>query len=651
MMKSVAGILGLVAAAGGPLAATARLTTEQRAQLPPPATQTVNFASTIKPLLESSCLHCHGRGKAKGGFSLETREAMLEGGHSGPAIVAGKSGDSYLIELVSGLDPDVVMPLKGNQLSAAQVGLLRAWIDQGAPWDTGFTFAKEPPRNLVPRQPELPPPGEGRAHPVDRWLQGYFDQHQFHPAAPVDDRLYARRVFLDVIGLLPSPAELDAFVADGEPGKRARLVDRLLADHRAYAGHWLSFWNDALRNDYRGTGYIDGGRKQISAWLFAALAENLPYDRFVAELVNPTPASEGFVNGIVWRGAINASQTPEMQAAQNIAQLFMGVNLKCASCHDSFINDWTLADAYGMAAVYADGPLAMFRCDKPTGEQAVARFLYPELGAIPVGVPRAEKQARLAAILTSRDNGRLSRTIVNRLWQKFLGVGLVEPVDDMEQPAWHPDLLDWLAEDLVAHGYDLKHTIKTILTSRAYQLPAISLDEQIPGGYVFSGPAVRRLSAEQFRDALGTLTGVWYETPALKLGPQLAAAMSLALLHGETRTSLVAADPLTTALGRPPREQMMTRRQTAATTLQALELTNGQTLTRVLQQGAQKLLEGAPASPDALVRDLYRKGLGRPPAAAELELARDLIGQPVRAQPVEDFLWALVMLPDFQLIY
>ena len=157
-------------------------------------------------------------------------------------------------------------------------------------------------------------------------------------------------------------------------------MERLLADDRSYAEHWLSFWNDLLRNDYKGTGYIDGGRKQITRWLYSALLTNMPYDQFVAELVNPTPESEGFTKGIVWRGVVNASQTPQMQAAQNIAQVFMGVNLKCASCHDSFINDWTLADAYGLAGIYADGPLEMVHCDKPTGQDGRAEVPLPGAG-------------------------------------------------------------------------------------------------------------------------------------------------------------------------------------------------------------------------------------------------------------------------------
>ena len=262
-----------------------------------------------------------------------------------------------------------------------------------------FTFAKPAPVNLKPRRPELPPAAKGVSHPVDRFLQPYFATHSSSSPTVVDDRTFVRRAYLDVIGLLPPPEEMKKWVADHRADKRERLVKRLLADNQRYAQHWLTFWNDALRNDYAGTGYIDGGRKQITSWLYSALATNMPYDRFVAELINPTSESEGFAKGIVWRGVVNASQTPPLQAAQNISQIFMGVNLKCASCHDSFINDWSLADAYGLANIYADEPLEMFQCDKPTGKKAPTRFIYAELGAIEADLPKTNRLQRLAEIV------------------------------------------------------------------------------------------------------------------------------------------------------------------------------------------------------------------------------------------------------------
>jgi mono/diheme cytochrome c family protein len=647
-MKPVAmvWICAVFCGAGG--AALAGLSPEQVAQLPPPANRPVSFTGDIKPILEKSCVQCHGHGRRKGGFQIDSRDTLLAGGSSGPAVVPGRSAESLLIELVAGFDPDSQMPKKGTKLTHAQIGLLRAWIDQGATWDAGVSFAKAEPANLKPRRPDLPPGQRPNANPVDRLLEPYFLAHQITPPEPVDDRRFARRAWLDVVGLLPPPAELNRFVADRDRGKRAKLVRRLLADRENYALHWLSFWNDLLRNDYKGTGYIDGGRKPITQWLFASLETNKPYDRFVAELINPTPPSEGFVKGIVWRGVVNASQTPQMQAAQNLAQVFMGVNLKCASCHDSFINDWTLADAYGLAGIYADGPLEMVHCDKPTGQTAAPKFLYPQLGELEFSTNKAVRLERLARLVTQRADGRLTRTLVNRLWQRCFGRGLVEPLDDMEKPAWHPDLLDWLAEDLADHGYDVKHTIEVMLTSRAYQLPAVAATEKADPAVVFRGPLVRRMSAEQFRDAVGELTGDWYPKPAAPIVRADGATNHFAAV----RAALVPADSLQVALGRPNREQVVSARSSVATTLEALELTNGAELAGLLARGAETLLSRPEmASPRAVVPRLYETALGRKPTNREMQLATALVGEPVQKAGLEDLLWSLAMLPEFQLIY
>jgi len=189
-------------------------------------------------------------------------------------------------------------------------------------------------------------------------------------------------------------------------------VKDLLSRDREYAEHWLTFWNDALRNDYSGVGYITKGRKQITGWLYQSLLENKPYDEFTRELISPSPEAEGFINGIKWRGRVNASQVREVQFSQNVSQVFLGINMKCASCHDSFINSWKLKDAYGLAAIVAEEPLEMHRCDKPTEEMAEAAFLYPELGTIDPKAPREERLQQFAELLTHPENGRFTRTIV-----------------------------------------------------------------------------------------------------------------------------------------------------------------------------------------------------------------------------------------------
>lgn len=801
--------------------------------LPPPAGRQVDFHKDIAPILYRSCVKCHTGEKSKGGLRMETRELLLQGGDSGAAIVPGKSGDSYLVKLVAGVYENLVMPEQGPRLKAEQVGLLRAWIDQGTKWEEGFRFGSTQFARLEPRKVELPPADAktGLDHPIDRLLAPYFKEHGIAASETVSDRLFVRRVYLDLIGLLPPVEVVEAFEQDARPDKRNRLVKELLANDREYAVHWLTFWNDALRNNYRGTGYIDGGRRPITEWLYRSLHENKPYDQFVHELISPVPGSEGFIKGIVWRGVVNASQRPEMQAAQNVSQIFLGTNLKCASCHDSFINDWKLTDSYGLAAVFADGPLEIHRCDKPTGETAAVGFIYPQLGKIEAA-SKPQRMQQLADLVTDKKNGRLARTMVNRLWAWQFGRGIVEPVDDMDQPPFSSDLLDWLAADLADNGYDLRHTLELICTSRAYQSPAVGAPRPDEAEFVFRGPVVRRMTAEQFVDAVSTLTADWPRTAAAKLpqietpssgpapspekisaqwiwktagahkaadggriflrktfrlerppkqaacaatcdneftlwingkqiahsdqwqkpvrvdlakhlvrgsnaiaveainwpdretgkglqfsGPnpagfllaakieftddkpltlgsdkswrwkvglqkgweqiqfddrdwqpaaELAAASaapwSLANfarpLAGQTsegvqqvRAALLNDDPLTRALGRSNREQVVTRRDTLATTLQALELTNGPTLDAKIKSGARHWNSRGFAKGGEFITAIYKTALGRAPTDDELTAASNILTSQPTEETIADLLWVVMMLPEFQLVY
>ena len=592
------------------------------AELPPPAQRTVDFVKDIQPLFEAACVKCHAKGKDKGGLSLENRAMFLKGGDTREAAVSGDSAKSLIVELVASTDSDSVMPKKGTKWTPEQVGLLRAWIDQGAKWPDGITFAKPPPQNLTPRK-VAPPAGEGNA--VDRLLAPYFSQHGIARAEPVTDAAFARRVFLDAIGLLPTPEQLDAFEKETAADKRAVLVRSLLADRRGYADHWLTFWNDLLRNDYKGTGFIDGGRKQITGWLHAALMANKPYDRFVAELVNPTKASEGFTSGILWRGNVNASMKPPMQAAQSVAQVFLGVNLKCASCHDSFINDWVLADCYGLAAVFSDEEMELVRCDKPQGKKAAVRFLYPEIGAIDATLDRPARTQRLAELMLSPKNGRLARTVVNRLWARLLGRGLVEPLDDMEKPAWNRDLLDWLAEDLVAHGWNLKHTLEVILTSQAYALQSVEGPRDEKEAFIFKGPLTRRLTAEQFADAITSLSGEWARLPS-----------SVEFDFSTDDTAARLAMPQWIWTGEPldlgaQREAIHTARGTLASATASLDAANKKTAAAI-SEGAAPLAEAAAGA--AKATELLRLAQQQIAAAA----AAKAIGDPgeIKVRPGSD---------------
>jgi len=687
-------------------------------------------------------------------------------------------------------------------------------------------------------RPAVPVSSDPRLkNPIDRFVEVYRRQHKL-PAIPLtSDLRFARRVWLDLQGLIPPAAELEKFLRDGRAGKRQRLVQRLLADRRACADHWLTYWNDTLRNAYQGTGFIDDGRRQITGWLYRSLYENKPYDRFVRELISPVPGSEGFIRGVVWRGVINASQRREMQAAQNIGQVFLGTNLKCASCHDSFINDWKSSQIWALASVFAERPLEIHRCDKPTGVLAEAAFLYPALGKLDTSQDRAKRLAQLSRLLTSPRNDRFAQTISNRIWAQLMGRGLVEPVDEMDHASWHPDLLNWLASDLVQHDYNLQHLMEQICTSRTYQGQAAASPPPEQADFVFHGPLIKRMSAEQFVDAVSELTHdwpsitasmrkrdgrgqggqvaaieqtlhagkkeqrieparghwIWNAAEAVRAAsgghlylrktwrldrvPQTAMAVTtcdnqmtlfvngrkmassrdwtrpvvvdiasalkpgrnvlavdaanwplkgtpgaanpagfyfhLVIQTGESpawelvsdaswawstrvhrdwfqadfdqadwkqATVVAAADGgpwnlkdalsqphenrqpprvraawsvagnLMRALGRPNREQVVTRRDSWATTLQGLEMTNGAVLNQKLNTGARYWADQK-LGPDQLVSRLYTTALGREPNASELQTARTLLGQPLDTQGIEDLLWVLVMLDEFQLIY
>ena len=786
------------------------------ALLPEAAPAPVDFAHDIVPILRQHCGECHTGDKKKGGLSFNTRESLLKGGENGAVVVPGKPADSKLLGAVLSKDPDAQMPPKGPRLTADETSKLNSWIAAGAPWTEGFSFKKpvyEPP--LKPRRPKLAMAHGGRTNLVDRILDARFARlHQPRPA-PIDDATFARRVHLDLVGLLPQPDALATFLQDRRPDKRARLIEKLLGNDVAYTEHWLSFWNDLLRNDYAGTGYIDGGRKQISAWLYRALIENKPYDQFARELIAPNPDSEGFSRGIQWRGAVSAGQVVPVQFAQSVGQTFLGINLKCASCHDSFIDRWTLQDSYGLAAVYSEKPLELHRCDKPTGKMATPGWLFPELGNIDANQPRPERLKKLSQLLTHPENGRFARTLVNRFWHRLMGHGIVHPTDAMQTEPWNSDLLDALAVHLADNRYNLKATLALIANSAAYQSRS---EVRKPGdddhGFRYDGPRAKRLSAEEFLDALWQITdtaperfdapvvrargdrtfqpqgrwiwsrgatpppagetatfratvslssaprnagaaitadnaytlyvngkkvksddawetvesidlvphlhagtnefvitarnggdapnpaGLFFEarwrftdgrTGGLATGPAwlathtkpdgqghlpeagvtwepvvmvddapwrdtTAGGISATLIQATlaerpmVRTSLLKSDLLQRTLGRPNREQIVSVRPDELSTLEAMDLSNGPLLAARVHDGATKLAARSWKSPDALVDWLYRAALARPPGRPELELARGTLGAAPSTEAVEDLLWSVLLLPEFQLI-
>jgi hypothetical protein len=788
----------------------------------PASAKEIDFAHDIVPILKQHCGKCHTGDQKKGGLSLNTRESVLLGGESGKSVIEGQGAKSELIERIVSADETLRMPPEGPRVPAEQVALLTQWIDANLPWEQGFTFGKrnyEPP--LKPRRPELPPIVEGRSNPIDRIIDAYLGQRKKARPSAIDDAVFARRAYLDIIGLLPTPDELDVFLKDAQPKKRQVLIHQLLGRDVEYAEHWLTFWNDLLRNDYTGTGFITGGRKQISKWLYQALVTNRPYDEMARELIAPpTPESAGFADGIRWRGDVSAGQTVEIQFAQSVGQAFLGINLKCASCHDSFVDRWKLSESFGLAAIYSTRPLEIHRCDKPIGQTAKAAWLFPELGQIDPQAPQPERLKQLATLMTHPENGRFARTIVNRIWHRMLGHGIVHPTDAMQSEPWNSDLLDYLASDLADHKFDLKHTIELIASSHAYQEQVQKVTKDLDDkAYVYAGPRAKRLTAEQFMDAVWQLTGeaptrfdapvlrgkqipgatqpglvgkwVWsradvnqvaagesvtlrrtwelkavpaqavaaiscdnsyslsvngqfvhagenWEAPdavlltnrlqagkneivivaknggnspnpaalffearatqadgtiesigtdaewqwtsqqpdrngRFKADPadwkpaalaansdlwasRIGGALSTNLALGEkaagmmVRASLVKSDFLMRSLGRPNRDQIVSVRPTDLTTLEAIDLSNGQILAETLERGSKKLLAKTWKSPSEFVEWVYRYALSREASKDELAITTEALGPKLTEQGIQDVLWSVIMLPEFQMV-
>jgi hypothetical protein len=595
----------------------------------------IDFVKDVKPVLERRCAKCHAYGERQGGLSMETRESLLKGGEDGKVVEAGKTKGSLFLDLLVEKDSADRMPQKADRLPDEEIDLLQAWVKAGLPWDAGFAF-RHPKAPMPPRVVKLPPAKGESQNPIDRLLQPYFAKQKGKQPKPVDDRTLLRRTYLDLIGLLPTPAQNSTFAEDKDPGKYNKLAGTLLANDEHYMQHWLSFWNDAFRNSYTRQ-YHGGNKYRLTNWLKASLKANKPYDQLAREVLSPTAGDQAaFIDGIKWRGTVNSSQVVEMQAAQNVTQVFLGLNLKCASCHDSFINDWTLDQSYAFATVFANAPMEKHRCDKPTGQKVSASFIYPELGEIDPKASRNVRLKQLADLMTKKENGRFSRVIVNRLWASFFGRGLVEPVDEMDNFPWSTDLLDWLAHDFASNGHDLKRTMRMLVTSQAYRLPAIEpVPNQKPGKFIFQGPLTRRLRAEQFMDGLAQL-GEAAAPPAKRPAFQ--------------RHGLKNLDRLMRILGRPKRDQVATSRDDRPTTLQALELSNGDIMHKAVQNVGNRWAAGKRA-PGMLIDDLFSNAFLRTPGVEETIAAKALLGETPSAANVSDLVWALVLQPEFQLIY
>jgi len=480
------------------------------------------------------------------------------------------------------------------------------------------------------------------------------------PAGLCSDEVFIRRAFLDAIGTLPPVEKVETFLASTADDKREQLVDELLgltgdSSRDIYVNGWSAYWalkwGDLLRNNRNKLG--DGGMWALYNWMRASLRENKPVDRFVREII--TAQGSIYANGPA--NYYKVATKPD-DLAETTAQVFLGVRMACAKCHHHPFEVYSQADYYGLAAFFTRvgtkgstdfgalgrDTVVMLKNSGSIRHPRTRQTMEPTpLQADPVKLDGVRDLRRpLADWITSPENELFSRNIVNRFWGYFMGAGLVEPIDDMRatNPASIPSLLDALAADFVASGFDLRHLQRQIMTSRVYQLSSTPRPENVADTRLCLHYNVKRLPAEVLLDAIDDACGTQERFSGVPLGTR-------AIELPDSNYSSYFLD----TTGRPQRVVTCECERTSTPNLAAvLHLVNGDTIQKKLadKKGRLAKLTADKVAPADAVRDLYLATFSRPPSDSETAAAVGLIETAESPQQgLEDVLWALLNSREF----
>ncbi len=505
-----------------------------------------------------------------------------------------------------------------------------------------------------------------RANYIDTLVYSKLAALRLPPSQSATDLEYLRRITLDLTGTLPAPEEARAFLANHDVKKRERLVDALMA-RPAFIDFWAYKWSDLLRVN-RGT-LKDKGMWAYYSFIHDSVRDNKTWDVMSREVL--TAKGNTFLDGPT--NYFRTALKPE-ELAENVAQGFMGIRVQCAKCHNHPLEKWTQNEYYGMANIFArtkfKADLGIYVNDEMTVyNTASGDLIQPRLGRAiapkPLGGPilaldsSRERRAFFAEWLTRPDNWYFTHAIVNRVWAHFMGKGLVEPVDDLREtnPASNPELFDALTSDFVKHKFDLRHLMRQIVASRAYQTSSGSVPQNVADDKYYSHFLVRRMTAEALLDALSQVTGKSEEFPGMPAGYR---ALQLPDTHVKSDFMDI--------LGRPARViTCECERSREPNMAQALLFINGELLNRKVsaQDGLVDRLLKAGKSDAETLDELYWVAFGRPPSVAEREgnlkiLRKILITPTTNAKPeqksafeqtrrksFEDLLWVLVNSKEF----
>ena len=493
------------------------------------------------------------------------------------------------------------------------------------------------------------------------------------PSELADDHIFVRRVFLDAIGILPTADEARAFFNDHGPDKRQRLIDSLLT-RPEFADLWALRWADVLRNEEK---VLDTkGVEVFHRWIRDSMAEGKPLDRFVRELLRATGSTYENPAANFWR----ANRDPTTRA-ETVARLFLGVRLQCAKCHNHPFDRWTQDDYYSWSAIFARLDYEIVKNDRKdkfdknefVGEQIVkigddGGVEHPRthhfataklLGGDELGPGSyQDRLTPLAVWLTSPDNKMFARAMSNFVWYHLVGRGLVDPIDDLRptNPAVNELLLTTLADELVAHRFDLRQLVRTILNSRTYQLSATPNDANRDDATGLSRAAIIRLPAEKLLDAQSQVLDWPAEFTGYDRG--IRAGQLSGVRRGRERDRTGGGDRFLKMFGKPERLLACECERSNETSLnQAFVLIGSEEMQQRLSADGNRLdrLAKSDLTAEQLVEELYWTALARPPLTDESEAALRLFASgPEQSDPVavrqtalEDLAWVLMNAKEF----
>lgn len=586
------------------------------------------------------------------GIAVEPKQQSYQKGTQAALKVRAKYGDgserdvTHLADFVSN-EKEIARVSDEGRLAIGQ-------LEGEAVIVTRFMGMVDASRVTVPAGRTLPP-GRYSALPVhnyvDRLAHQHFERLGLFPSDLSTDAEFLRRSTLDAIGMLPSPGETRAFLAEASPGKRQRWIEHLL-EHPAYADYWANKWADLVRPNPDRVGV-----KSIlflDQWLRESFRQNKPFDQFAREILQ----GEGS-NHLPGPMAIYRDRREPPELATMFSQLFLGVRMECAKCHHHPTEKWSQDDFYQLAAHF--GALKQKGAGlSPPISAGTESFYFASGGGVRHPVtdqimkPRPLDAARehtgegdprrsLADWVTHPDNPFFARAAVNRVWAVFFGRGFVEPVDDfrISNPVVNEPLLEALAKDFVQHGYDLKHLMRTIMNSRLYQLSSTPNEFNLHDTKNFSRSLRRRLPAEVLLDAVNDVTLAEDEFNGCPPGTRAIQTWSY-----KVRSHFMDAFSRPNSSSDCPCE-----RDARTSVVQSLHMMNSKALQTKLASatGRVKKLADSPSAPDQIVTELYLAALSRFPTESELATAAAAFAgeKPNRQQAAEDVLWALLNTPEF----